>query len=170
MATENPPPLRSRPSQYAARSAQLSRGGNRRPGFRLLGIPILLVVAVYLFYGLRDYVVLPQCDSDRAKQSLSDVLKQLNLEPTRYEPIKTVSSSKEQVVCNAVLPLPDGGSVIADFTFYWQGNKANMKYSISKKSSQVSEKRGRSRAAAGNEIERNQSPTARRNLLRSASG
>jgi len=37
------------------------------------------------------------------------------------------------VVCSALLPLPDGGSVAADFTFYWQGNMANMKYSVARR-------------------------------------
>jgi hypothetical protein len=32
-----------------------------------------------------------------------------------------------------VLPLPDGGYVAADFTFYWEGDKANMKYSVARK-------------------------------------
>jgi hypothetical protein len=32
-----------------------------------------------------------------------------------------------------VLPLPDGGSVAADFTFYWEGDKATMKYSVARK-------------------------------------
>jgi hypothetical protein len=33
------------------------------------------------------------------------------------------------------LPLSDGAHVAVDYTFYWEGNKANMKYSISRKSS-----------------------------------
>jgi hypothetical protein len=108
----------------------------RRQAFRLIGLPIVAAVGIYLFYGLRTYIVLPQCDSDRAKQSLSAVLKQLDLEPLRYQPVKTISSSKDEVVCNAVLPLPGGASsVVADYTFYWSGGKANMKYSISRKSS-----------------------------------
>lgn len=102
---------------------------------RLIGIPAAAVAGVLIYRGLRDHFVLPQCDSDRAKRTLSDVLKELKMEPESYAPIKTVSSTKEQVVCNAVLPLPGGGSVTADFTFYWQGGKANMKYSVSKKSS-----------------------------------
>jgi len=124
--------------------------------FRILGLPILAVMAVYLFNGLRDYVALPLCDSDRAKKSLAEVLKQLKLEPVRYEPIKTVSSDKQEVVCNAVLPLPDGASVVADYTFYWQGNKANMKYSVYRK-------------AAGNAAI-NPPPAAPRILPPSASG
>ena len=43
--------------------------------------------------------------------SLADILKQLKLEPSRYAPITTVSSGNTQVVCNAVLPLSDGGKV-----------------------------------------------------------
>jgi hypothetical protein len=135
MASVNPPPKRPLPGAYADRAARPPRSGNRRLAFRLLGLPIVAAVAVYLFYGLRGYVVLPQCDSERAKQSLSEVFKQLKLEPLRYEPIKTISSNKDEVVCNAALPLPDGATVVADYSFYWQGSKANMKYSISRKSS-----------------------------------
>ena len=127
MLRANPPPRRAAPASPPR--------GNRRLAFRLLGLPVLAVAAYYLFNGLRDYVALPECDSDRAKQSLAEVLKQLKLEPSRYEGIKTVSSTKEDVVCSAVLPLPDGGNVAIDYTFYWQGNKANMKYSIARKQS-----------------------------------
>jgi hypothetical protein len=135
MSSQNTPPKRSSPSTYASRFARPPRRGSQRLAFRLVGIPILAVAAVMLYNGLREYVVLPTCDSDRAKKSLAEVLKQLQLEPKTYEPIKTISSGKEEVVCNAVLPLPNGGDVVADFTFYWQGNKANMKYTISKRSS-----------------------------------
>jgi len=102
---------------------------------RLIVIPVAAVAGVFIYSGLRDYFVLPECDSNRAKHTLADVLKTLKLEPLRYEPIKTVSSSKEQIVCSAVLPLPDGANVTVDYTFYWEGNKANMKYSIARKSS-----------------------------------
>jgi hypothetical protein len=103
--------------------------------FRLLGIPILAVAGVFIYSGIRDRIVLPECDSDRAKKSLAEVLKELNYAPTKYEPITTVSTTKDQVVCSAVLPLPDGSSIAADFTFYWQGDKANMKYSVARKTS-----------------------------------
>src|ERR1700678_3086018 len=106
-----------------------------RLALRLIGIPAAAVAGVFIYSGLRDRFVLPECDSDRAKHTLTDVLKQLKLEPTRYEPVKTVSSSQDQVACNAVLPLPDGGTVTVDYTFYWDGGKANMKYSLSRKSS-----------------------------------
>jgi hypothetical protein len=106
-----------------------------RLAIRLIGIPIVAVVGVFIYSGLRDRLVLPQCDSARAKQTLSEIFQELKLVPVRYEPIKTISSSKEEVVCNAVLPLSDGANVVADYRFYWDGNKANMKYSISRKAS-----------------------------------
>jgi hypothetical protein len=98
-------------------------------------MPVLAVAGVFIYKGVRDRVVLPTCDSDRARQTLSEVLKELKLEPVRYKPLNTVSSTKDRVVCNAVLPLPDGASVAIDYSFYWQGDTANMKYSVSRKAS-----------------------------------
>ena len=136
MADDYPPPLRARrwtpPPSVAGRSPPRK---SYRFVLRLLGIPILAVAGVFIYSGIRDRLVLPECDSDRAKKSLAEVLKELNYAPTKYEPITTVSATKDQVVCNAVLPLPDGSSVAADFTFYWQGDKANMKYSVARKTS-----------------------------------
>ena len=86
-----------------------------------------------IYRGVQERFTLPECDSSRAKQTLSDVLGQLKVEPLRDEPIKTISSSKQQVVCNVVLPLSDGGTLNIDYSFFWQGNTADMRYSISRK-------------------------------------
>jgi hypothetical protein len=132
--TENPPPLRARP--WRRPSSDESRSSpyrSYRLVFRLLGIPVLAFAAFLLYRGVHDRFILPACDSDSAKKTLADVLGQLKLEPTRFEPLKTVSSGKDENVCNAVLPLPDGGTVTVDYTFYWQGNTANMKYSVARK-------------------------------------
>jgi hypothetical protein len=136
MTSDDPPPLRARrwtPPPSIGRSSSPRK--SYRFVLRLLGIPILAVAGVFIYSGIRDRLALPECDSDRAKKSLAEVLKELNYAPTKYEPITTVSATKDQVVCNAVLPLPDGSSVAADFTFYWQGDKANMKYSVARKTS-----------------------------------
>jgi hypothetical protein len=109
------------------------RAPRSRLAIRLIAIPVIAVVAGLLYYGLHDRFFLPECDSDRAKRTLADILKQLKLEPSRYEPIKTVSSSKAQVLCNASLPLPDGGIVVIDYSFYWQGSQANIRYSVTRK-------------------------------------
>ena len=134
MTSDDPPPLRARrwtpPPSAAGRSSPRK---SYRFVFRLLGIPILAVAGVFIYSGIRDRIVLPECDSDRAKKSLAEVLRQFKYEPTKYAPIKSVSATKDQVVCSAVLPLPDGGYVAADFTFYWEGDKANMKYSVARK-------------------------------------
>jgi hypothetical protein len=131
-------PPRKPPAPIRARRWTPPPSSQPRPyrmALRLIGIPVVAVCGVLIYQGLRDHFVLPPCDSERARHSLSDVLKQLRLEPVRYEPIKTVSSTKDTVVCNAVLPLPDGGNVVADFTFYWEGNTAHMKYSVSRQRS-----------------------------------
>jgi hypothetical protein len=131
------PPLRSTSPARFTRLPDLP--SSSRPPYRfalrILVIPVIAVVGVFLYSGIRDRLVLPECDSDRAKKSLAEVLRQFKYEPTTYAPIKTVSTTKDQVVCSAVLPLPDGSSVAADFTFYWEGDKANMKYSVARRTS-----------------------------------
>ena len=117
------------------------RAKSRRLALRLVAVPLIVIIAALLYHGLRDRFFLPECDSERAKQTLADVLKQLKLEPVRYEPIRTVSSGKTQVVCNATLPLPGGGSVAVDYSFYWQGSQANMKYSVARRSDGNSEEK-----------------------------
>ncbi len=128
-----PAPIRAR--RWSGPASPPKRPRPYRLALRLIGIPAAAVAGVLIYRGLRDHFVLPECDSDRAKHTLAEVLAEMKMEPTRYAPIKTVSSTKDQVICNAVLPLPGGGSVVADFTFYWDGGKANMRYSISRKSS-----------------------------------
>ena len=134
MAGENPPPRRPA-SGFARRWAATgsTAGRSYRTTLRLLGIPILAVAGVLVYRGIQDRFVLPACDSSRAKDTLTDVLKQLQIAPLRFEPITTISTSKAEVVCNALLPLADGASVNIDYRFFWQGSTANMKYSISRR-------------------------------------
>jgi hypothetical protein len=101
--------------------------------FRIVGIPLVAILGVYLYKGVRDRLVLPECDSANAKQTLTQVFQQLKLAPLRFAPVTTVSSSKDEVVCRATLPLADGGDVVADYTFVWDGSKASMKYSVVRK-------------------------------------
>jgi hypothetical protein len=136
MVKESPPGRR--PFSPATRAPRSSLSKNNRLALRLLGIPAVAVIGFVVFNGMRGRFELPTCDSEQAKHTLSEVLKQLNYQPLRYEPIKTVSSDKETVVCNAVLPLRDGASVVLDYSFYWEGSKANMRYSVSHKAPQGS--------------------------------
>lgn len=130
------PPAPRRASRWSSpRSAPYSP---YRLAFRLIGIPVIAVAAVILYRGLRAHFVLPECDSGSAKQTLAQVLKQLKFEPLRYAPIRTISTAGDKVVCHAVLPLPDKGSVVVDYTFYWQGDKANMSYTVHREAAQSS--------------------------------
>ena len=134
MASENSsprPPASKRPSRWSA--ARSSPRTSNRLVFRLIAIPALAFAGVLIYRGVQDRFTLPECDSSRAKQTLSDVLGQLKVEPLRDEPIKTISSSKELVVCNVVLPLSDGGTLNINYSFFWQGSTADMRYSISRK-------------------------------------
>jgi hypothetical protein len=129
------------PSPIRARRGSPSSSSPGRPyrlALRLIGIPVLAVAGVLIYRGLHDRFVLPECDSGRAKDTLADILKQLKYQPLRYEPIKTISSSKDEVVCNTVLPLADGANLNIDYSFFWQGNNAEMKYSISRRPAQRS--------------------------------
>ena len=123
-------PTSSLTRRWAATGA--TAGRSYRTTFRLLGIPILAVAGVLVYRGVQDRLMLPDCDSTRAKDTLADVFKQLQIAPLRFEPIKTISASKAEVVCNALLPLADGASVNIDYRFFWQGSAANMRYSISR--------------------------------------
>jgi hypothetical protein len=136
MSSQNNPPGTARPSLY----------GRYRTAFRLAGLAIAAAATLFLYRGIRAHFVLPECDSQTAKATLAQVLKELKLEPVRYAPIKTVSSTKDKVVCNAVMPLSDGATVVADFTFSWQGGKPNMRYSIHRAPAQRSS-RGKPAAA-----------------------
>lgn len=122
-------PLRARPWKRPP-SDPVRRPRPYRFIMRLIGIPAAAVAGVLLYQGLRSHFFLPECNSESAKHTLADVLKQYKLEPTRFEPITTVSSTKDEVACKAVLPLPDGASVAVDYKFYWQGSTAQMKYSV----------------------------------------
>jgi hypothetical protein len=125
-------PSRSRDVRRYGRSSATSPSAANHYRFvlRLIGIPIVAVAVVFLYRGVRERLFLPACNSATAKATLSQVLKQLKLEPAHYTPMKTISSNDSEVICSADLPLPDGASVVASFTFYWQGNKASMNYSI----------------------------------------
>lgn len=106
--------------------------------FRLIGIPVLAVAGVLLYRGVHDRFVLPECNSSRAKNTLAEVLKQLEVAPLGDEPIKTVSSSKDKVVCSVVLPLSGGDNLNIDYSFFWQGSSVEMKYSIARKPAHTS--------------------------------
>jgi hypothetical protein len=117
---------------HRGRSARTPASSRRRLIVRILALPAI-AVAVYVMFtygGLRDYLELPQCDSDHAKEWLAQALQPFNFGAPRYETVKTISSSKQEVVCNATLAFPSSSNIAVDYSFYWHGSKVNMKYSV----------------------------------------
>jgi hypothetical protein len=102
----------------------------------LSGIAGLIAIAVgasQLYSVYKSFNVLPECDSKSAKDTMAGIYKEHNFEPGDYTSIQTVSSDKDHVVCNAVLPLPDGVNLIADYDFFWEGSTVKVKYSMHRK-------------------------------------
>ncbi len=138
MADDDPspkPPTRSRVSRWSPPPRSGSATSNRLL-FRFIGIPAVAFAGVLIYRGIAERLTLPECDSSRAKSTLSDVLNQLKVEPLRDEAIKTIASRKDQVECSVALPLSDGGTLNIDYSFFWQGSAAQMKYSISRRPAQ----------------------------------
>jgi hypothetical protein len=106
---------------------------SNRALFRLIGIPALAVAGVLIYRGVQERFTLPDCDSARAKSTLTNVLNEMRVGPVTDAAINTISTDNKQVVCNLLLPMSNGGSVDVDYRFFWQGNKPTMKYSISLK-------------------------------------
>jgi hypothetical protein len=126
------PPLRAR--RWSGTPTPPPNNSNRML-FRLIGIPALAFAGVLIYRGVQERFTLPDCDSSRAKATLAGVLDQLKLGPLHEGEIKTVSSSKQQVVCNVALP-SDGNVINIDYTFFWQGNSVDMRYTISRRPAQ----------------------------------
>jgi hypothetical protein len=134
MAADAPPPS-NRPPLRARRWSvprQSPPNNSTRTLFRLIGIPALAIAGVLIYRGVQERFTLPDCDSSRAKNTLSSVLDQLKLGPLREDAIKTISSDKKQVACNVALP-SDGTVTNIDYTFFWQGSNVDMRYSISRR-------------------------------------
>jgi len=140
MANDDPspkPPTGTRISRWSPPPRSAPATSNRLL-FRLIGIPAVAFAGVLIYRGVSERLTLPECDSSRAKSTLADVLTQLKVEPLRDEPIKTIASRKDEVECTVALPLSDGGTLNIDYSFFWQGSTAQMKYSISRRPAQNS--------------------------------
>lgn len=117
MSAETKPPVAGPPSwQRFIRIAS----------YVIAGLSLLLTVGIWL----SNMNTLPLCDSQRAKDSLSNVFKANKLNPTRYDEIKTLAKSDQEVRCNATLPLSEGGTVRVDYRFFWEESTAKIEYTL----------------------------------------
>ena len=125
MTSDSSPPNKPTAPVRARRWSPPQRKPHRpyRTIVRLIGIPVVAVAGSHS--SIAGCATASCCRSAipiTAKKSLAEVLKQLKFEPVRYAPIKTVSRTKIRLCAMRRLPLPDGGTVVIDYTFYWQGN------------------------------------------------
>jgi len=92
----------------------------------VFGFAALLWIATQFF----NAATLPGCDTKRARDTLSDVFQANKVSTTRYNEIKTLSETKDEVRCNASLALREGGNLNVDYRFYWEGSSAKIEYSL----------------------------------------
>ncbi len=88
-------------------------------------------IRVVTYFVTKDN--LPACDSKRAKDALSDVFKEKKLNPTGYNEIKTIASTKDLVECEATLPSSDQGTLDVQYKFIRNDSGQQIQYSISAK-------------------------------------
>jgi hypothetical protein len=84
------------------------------------GIALIIIVGLIMIANYITKDDLPGCDSNDAKSSLSDIFKSKNIQATRYNEIKTVSTSKEEILCTASLTLQDASLLEIDYRFYFE--------------------------------------------------
>jgi hypothetical protein len=96
--------------------------------FGVLAVVVVLAVAG----NVMEIGNLPGCDSQRSRDTMSNVFKEQNISLTKYNEIKTVTSSKDEVVCQASLAVTGGGTLIADYTFYWEDSKPKVRYKLTR--------------------------------------
>jgi hypothetical protein len=121
------PTMSSEPTPAAARPSRWQRT-IRVASYVIAGLSVLLTLIIW--WGNSN--TLPQCDSKRAKDTLSSVFKAQKLSPTRYDEIKTLAKSDDEVRCSASLPLSEGGALRVDYRFFWEESTAKIEYRITR--------------------------------------
>ena len=87
---------------------------------------VAVVLGVMIFAGnLIQANELPHCDSDRAKDTLSDVLKTNKVDAKAYDSIEQVAASDAEVSCKATLSLNPSGKLDLAWRFFWKDKDAN---------------------------------------------
>jgi hypothetical protein len=93
-----------------------------------IGVAGVILAVIIVIGNVMEIGKLPGCDSDGARDTLSDVFKANKIEATAYDTITTVSSTDEEVTCTAVLSLKDGNKLDVAYRFYFEEKQA--KYEV----------------------------------------
>jgi hypothetical protein len=82
-------------------------------------VAVLAVIAIARFATRDD---LPGCGSTQAKDTLSDIFKKNNVNASRYDEIKTLTTGNDEITCNAALTLRDDSKLVIDYRLYREGD------------------------------------------------
>ena len=83
----------------------------------------VVLVVVFVFILIAKFITrndLPGCDSTQAKDTLSSIFKQRNVDASRYDEIKTVTTDPDDITCNATLTLRDNSKLAIEYKIYRQ--------------------------------------------------
>ena|SRR5665647_1073699 len=89
----------------------------------------IIVLALIAFKWIGNYTSageLPGCASDDVKGGLSNIFKEAKLEFSRYIDIKTLTTTKEEITCNATLAKSAGGTADFDYRIFFQDKVARV--------------------------------------------
>ena len=86
-------------------------------------VVLLALIAIAKFATRAE---IPGCDSTAAKDALSDILKKTNVDATRYDEIKTLTTLKDMVTCNAMLTLRNDSNLVIDYRIYQEGGSMKL--------------------------------------------
>lgn len=110
-----------------------------KPASKWVKFRMIVIVGAFGFAALLWIVTqffnaatLPGCDSKRARDTLSDVFHASKVSPTRYNEIKTLSETKDEVRCNASLALNDGGTLKVEYRYFWKDSKPQIDYKLTR--------------------------------------
>lgn len=107
-----------------AAMAQAARTGPK--WLRYLMYVFIAITALATLAGvvskISDIGTVPGCDAQRTRDTLSDLNKQNQFHATKYNSIKTVSTSEAENTCTANLALSGGGSVEYDYRIFKEGS------------------------------------------------
>lgn len=87
-------------------------------------VPAVLAVIFGLIFiaKIATWNDLPECDSRKAKDTLSDIFKRNNVNASQYNEIKKTATKHDELSCSASLALQAGGNLDLDYRIFRDGD------------------------------------------------
>ena len=81
---------------------------------------IVSLARIYAFF----FPSLPDCDGSVARETLSNILRGDNYQPSAYEDMRTLAKSKDELTCNAKVKLADSSLLEIAYRIFWKDKDA----------------------------------------------